>query len=73
MSKIKDGITVLHILAMNNRKELIQMLLTDPNLDVTLKNNNGETAYDLTTDDDIKDLLQARTPTSEPTDEPFTD
>eukprot|EP00761_Pharyngomonas_kirbyi_P014139 gb/GECH01014169.1/.p1 GENE.gb/GECH01014169.1/~~gb/GECH01014169.1/.p1 ORF type:complete len:544 (+),score=114.56 gb/GECH01014169.1/:1-1632(+) len=50
--------TVLHVACRNNHKDMVQALLTCPNIELDLKNNKGETPFDCTSDPEIRKLLR---------------
>ena len=43
----QNGNTPLHVAALNGKAEIVKSLLSQPNIDKTIKNNNGKTAADL--------------------------
>ena len=57
----QNGNTPLHVAALNGQTEIVKLLLEQPGLDTTLKNNEGKTAADLAQEKnftEIADLLK---------------
>jgi len=57
----QNGNTPLHVAALNGETELVKLLLAQPGIDKTLKNNEGKTARDLAQEKgfaEITDLLK---------------
>ena len=57
----QNGNTPLHVAALNGQTEIVKLLLEQPGLDTTLKNNGGKTARDLAQEKnftEIADLLK---------------
>ena len=43
----QNGNTPLHVAALNGKAEIVKLLLSQPGIDKTIKNNNGQTAAEL--------------------------
>ena len=54
-----NGWTALHWAAKRNHKNIVKYLIREAKADTTIKNNKGELAADLTTDQEIRTLLGA--------------
>ena len=52
-----NGKTVLYTASLNNNINIVKMLLKHKDINVNIQNNNGKTAYDVTTSEEIKQLI----------------
>ena len=53
----QNGNTPLHVAALNGQTEIVKLLLEQPGLDTTLKNNDGKTARDLAQEKNFTEIV----------------
>ena len=53
----QNGNTPLHVAALNGQTEIVKLLLEQPGLDTTLKNNEGKTARDLAQEKNFTEIV----------------
>lgn len=53
----QNGNTPLHVAALNGQTEIVKLLLEQPGLDTTLKNNEGKTAADLAQEKNFTEII----------------
>ena len=52
----QNGNTPLHVAALNGQTEIVKLLLEQPGLDTTIKNNEGKTAFDLAQEKNLTEI-----------------
>ncbi len=57
-SYAQNGNTPLHVAALNGQAEIVTLLLEQPGIDKTLKNNDGKTATDLAQEKGFTEIVQ---------------
>lgn len=57
-SYAQNGNTPLHVAALNGQAEIVTLLLEQPGIDKTLKNNDGKTAADLAQEKGFTEIVQ---------------
>ena len=55
----QNGNTPLHVAALNGKTEIVKLLLAQPGIDKTLKNNEGKTAADLAQEKGFAEIVES--------------
>ena len=54
----QNGNTPLHVAALNGQTEIVRLLLAQPGIDKTIKNNDGKTAFDLAQEKGFAEIVE---------------